>query len=72
MLCQPNGVVLSPDGRVAYITDTGCKHADTSDGGQCTAPNTPRSIYAFDILKSRFAAHNPPCMALELTFVNLS
>ncbi|EIE26814.1 calcium-dependent phosphotriesterase [Coccomyxa subellipsoidea C-169] len=53
---QPNGVVLSPDGRVAYITDTGCKHANTSDGGQCTAPNTPRSIYAFDILKSRDGA----------------
>ncbi|KAK9916371.1 hypothetical protein WJX75_001964 [Coccomyxa subellipsoidea] len=53
---QPNGVVLSPDGRLAYVTDTGCKHADTPDGGQCTSPNTPRSIYAFDILKGRDGA----------------
>ncbi|EIE18639.1 calcium-dependent phosphotriesterase, partial [Coccomyxa subellipsoidea C-169] len=54
---KPNGVVLSPDGRVAYITDTGCKDANASDGGQCTAADTPRSIYAFDILKSILLAN---------------
>ena len=50
---QPNGVVLSPGGKVAYVTDTGCKHADAPDGGQCTSPNISRSIYAFDIIKGR-------------------
>ncbi|CAL8467156.1 g6692 [Coccomyxa elongata] len=48
---QPNGVVLSPNGKVMYVTDTGCKHADAPDGGQCTSPNMSRSIYAFDIIK---------------------
>lgn len=53
---QPNGVVLSPDDKVAYITDTGCKRSDAPDGGECTSPNMSRSIYAFDIIKGRDGA----------------
>jgi sugar lactone lactonase YvrE len=48
---QPNGVVLSPDGATAYVTDTGCLHPDTPDGGACSSANEPRSTYAFDVVK---------------------
>jgi hypothetical protein len=42
-------VVLSPDGRTLYVTDTGCLHPAAPDGGGCTSANMPRTIYAFDV-----------------------
>jgi len=40
---KPNGVLLSPDGKTVYVTDTGFEKGDgTKD------PNAPRHIYAFD------------------------
>ncbi len=45
---QPNGVVLSPDGTTAYITDTGLFRP-----GVRTSPHT---IYAFDVVRTECAA----------------
>ena len=50
---QPNGAVLSPEGDVLYITDTGCLHPSAPDGGLCTSANTPRTIFAFDVQRLR-------------------
>ena len=52
---QPNGVVLSPDGSTAYITDTGLFRP-----GVRTSPHT---IYAFDVVRTECA----PCPALAPT-----
>lgn len=45
---QPNGVVLSPDGSTAYITDTGLFRP-----GVRTSPHT---VYAFDVVRTECAA----------------
>ena len=56
---QPNGVALSPDGRTLYVTDTGCLHPASPDGGDCASANTPRTIFAFDIEARRCARLGP-------------
>ena len=45
---QPNGVVLSPDGKVAYITDTGLFRPDVR--------TSPHTIHAFDIVRAECVA----------------
>ena len=57
---QPNGVVLSPDGSTAYITDTGLFRP-----GVRTSPHT---IYAFDVVRTECAA----CPALAPTAAPLT
>ena len=41
---QPNGVVLSPDGQTAYITDTGLFRPETR--------TSPHTIYAYDVVRT--------------------
>lgn len=57
---QPNGVVLSPDGRTAYITDTGLFRPETR--------TSPHTIYAYDVVRTECAPCSVcPCMlALSL------
>jgi sugar lactone lactonase YvrE len=43
---QPNGIVLSPDGKVAYITDTGLFRPDVR--------TSPHTIYTFDIVRAEY------------------
>jgi len=50
---RPNGLVFSPDGKTAYVTDTGY---DLGYGGP-KDPAGPRSVYAFDVIKDRFLAN---------------
>lgn len=45
---QPNGVVLSPNGKTAYITDTGLFRPETR--------TSPHTIYAYDVVRTECAA----------------
>lgn len=77
---RPNGLVFSPDGKTAYVTDTGY---DLGYGGP-KDPAGPRSVYAFDVIKDRFLANrrliyvpsstsnhdpNPDPISLTLTLI---
>lgn len=44
-ISTPNGLVLSPDGKQLYITETG----STPDGPHPPIPSKPSSIYVFDV-----------------------
>ena len=49
---RPNGLVFAPNGKTAYVTDTGY------DLGYAPKdPAGPRSIYAFDVVNNRFLAN---------------
>ncbi len=52
---KPNGVALSPDGKVLYVSDTG---RETGNGAEQDLPHT---IYAFDIVSppTKNAASKP-------------
>ena len=51
---RPNGLVFAPNGKTAYVTDTGF---DLGTGPGTEDPAGPRSIYAFDVVNNRFLAN---------------
>ena len=55
---QPNGVVLSPDGHTAYITDTGLFRPETR--------TSPHTIYAYDVVRTECA---PSCQRTHISAV---
>lgn len=55
---QPNGVVLSPDGKTAYITDTGLFRPEERA--------SPHTIYAYDVIRTGYAPDCPAPLCLNL------
>lgn len=49
---RPNGLVFAPDGKTAYVTDTGYELGYAPED-----PAGPRSVYAFDVVNNRFLAN---------------